>query len=141
MTIQNRVNFVIFLKICFMSAMLCQLKVFIIQWQWGLGLMLSNEELTLSEVFKVLSFESFLIIIAFIIHCPTGNWLSEIKHEIQRGKRDTTRNSSCFHVFLYFSCYIAEILIVFLTVYLHPSSTVCTWEHGSPPGCRSKAHW
>ena len=31
MTIQNRANFVIFLKICFMSAMLCQLKVFIIQ--------------------------------------------------------------------------------------------------------------
>ena len=31
MTIQNRANFVIFLKICFMSAMLCQLKVSIIQ--------------------------------------------------------------------------------------------------------------
>ena len=31
MTIQNRVNFVIFMKICFMSAMLFLLNVFIIQ--------------------------------------------------------------------------------------------------------------
>ena len=31
MTIQNRVNFVIFLQICFMSAMLCLLKMFITQ--------------------------------------------------------------------------------------------------------------
>ena len=29
------------------------------------------------------------------IQCPKGNWFSVIKHEMWRGKRDTTRNISC----------------------------------------------
>ena len=33
------------------------------------------------------------------IHCPKGNPFPAIEHEIQRGKRDTMRNISCFIMF------------------------------------------
>ena len=33
------------------------------------------------------------------IHCPKGNPFSEIEHEMQWGKSDTTRNSSCSIMF------------------------------------------
>ena len=47
------------------------------------------------------------------VHCPKGNRFSAIEHEIQLGKRDTMRNISYMQciVFVYISCYIAEICI------------------------------
>ena len=53
-----------------------------------------------------------------ILHCPKGQF-SAIEHEMQRGKRDIQYYAEYFMQYLvglYILCYIAEILITFLTV-------------------------